>query len=244
MGEEMNLVQALYEIKNDAYNDLRKSDMLKFIASCFSYAGNTQSQNYQDVWALHENQYKTEGFFVEFGATDGITGSNSYMLENMFGWKGILAEPNTVWHDALEKNRQCYISHRCVFTISGEIVEFVTTEDAALSTVKGFGLDDEFGDVRKNAPTINVDTISLVDLLDDYRAPNTIDYLSIDTEGTEYGILNAFFQQNYKYKVRAITVEHNFTPMRDKLHALLASNGYTRKFTEISRWDDFYVKEI
>lgn len=241
----MNLVQALYEIKNDAYADFRKSEILKFVASCFKYADNSHSQNYQDVFALFSNSFKTNGFFVEFGATDGITGSNTYILEKNFYWNGILAEPNASWHERLSANRQCSISDKCVFTTTGETVEFVTTEDAALSTVKGFGLDDEFGHVRKDAPTVQVETISLLDLLRSYEAPRIIDFMSVDTEGTEYGILNAFFQQNNnEYNIRAITVEHNFTPMRDKLHALLASNGYTRKFTEISRWDDFYTKDI
>lgn len=240
----MNLIQALYEIKNEPYSDFRKSDLAKFIGSCFQCADITQAQNYQDVWALFENQFKTDGFFVEFGATDGINCSNSYLLETQFGWSGILAEPNSAWHEALKKNRNVSISEKCVYVVSGQTIEFTTTEDPALSTIKGFGLDDEFKDVRKNAPAVKVETISLVDLLDEYKAPEVIDYMSVDTEGTEYGILNAFFQQNTKYKVRAITVEHNFTPMRDKLHALLTSNGYTRKFTEISRWDDYYAKEI
>ena len=240
----MNLIQALYELKSDAHTDFRKSDLLKFVGSCFRYSDVSQSQNFQDVWGLFENDFKENGFFVEFGATDGITGSNTYLLEKSFKWTGILAEPNTVWHERLAANRTCSISDKCVFTVSGEQVEFVTTEDAALSTVKGFGLDDEFGNIRKNSPTTQVETISLVDLLDEYKAPEVIDFMSVDTEGTEFGILNAFFQQNKKYHVRAITVEHNFTSMRDKIHALLASNGYSRKFTEISRWDDFFTKDI
>jgi FkbM family methyltransferase len=240
----MNLVKALYELKNENNTDFRRSEVLKFVSSCFKYAEETQAQNYQDVFGLFANNFRKNGFFVEFGATDGITGSNTYLLEKSFGWQGILAEPNVVWHESLSNNRNCMITDKCVFTVSNETVDFVATEDAALSTVKGFGLDDEFSEVRKNSPIIQVRTISLVDLLDDYMAPNVIDFMSVDTEGTEFGILNAFFQQNKKYDIRAITVEHNFTSMRDKIHALLASNGYTRKFTEISRWDDFFVKEI
>jgi FkbM family methyltransferase len=242
-GEVMNLIQALYDLKNDANSDLRKSELLKFVAACFKYAEVSQSQNYQDIFALYKNHFRKNGFFVEFGATDGITGSNTYLLERDFYWSGILAEPNKVWHSSLAANRNCDISDKCVFTVTGETVEFVTTEDAALSTVKGFGLDDEFGHVRKNAPTVQVETISLLDLLKEYNAPETIDFMSVDTEGTEYGILNAFFQQNKnQYNIRCVTVEHNFTPMRDKIHTLMAVNGYTRKFTEISRWDDFFVK--
>lgn len=244
-GELMNLIQSLYEIKSGEHTDFRRSELLKFVTSCFKYADVSQSQNYQDIFALFANGFNTNGFFVEFGATDGITGSNTYLLEKNFNWNGILAEPNSVWHERLRKNRGCDMTDKCVFTTTGDIVEFVTTDDAALSTVKGFGLDDEFGHVRKNAPTVNVETISLYDMLKEYNAPKAIDYMSVDTEGTEYGILNAFFQRNQnEYLVRSITVEHNFTPMRDKLHTLLASQGYTRKFTEVSRWDDFFTKEI
>jgi FkbM family methyltransferase len=244
MGEKMNLIQSMYEIKNKGNESVRNSELLKFIGSCLTYAEHSEAQNYQDVWALHENNFKKNGFYVEFGATDGIVGSNTYLLEKQYEWTGILAEPNPVWHDRLKANRNCNISEKCVFVKSNEFIEFATTEDPTLSTVKGFGLDDEFGNVRKDSPTIKLETISLVDLLDAYSAPEVIDYMSVDTEGTEFGILNAFFQQNTKYKVRAITVEHNFTPMRDKIHALLASNGYNRKFTEVSRWDDFFVREI
>jgi hypothetical protein len=85
-----------------------------------------------------------------------------------------------------------------------------------------------------------VNTVSLYDPLKNNGAQDTIDYLSVDTEGSEYGILNAFFQANDKYTVKTITVEHNFK-MRDKLNELLTKNGYVRKFEQISRWDDFYV---
>jgi FkbM family methyltransferase len=116
------------------------------------------------------------------------------------------------------------------------------TDAADLATIKGFGRDDEFKAEREKAKTISVKTISLYDMLDEYGAPEVIDFMSVDTEGSEYGILNAFFQKNDKYEVRCVSVEHNFT-VRDKLYELMTANGYKRKFMEISRWDDFYVKE-
>ena len=180
-------------------------------------------------------------FFVEFGATDGTTISNTYLLEKVYGWKGIVAEPNPYFHKKLLESRKCNISTDCVYSESGETLEFMmVASDGALSTIKGFG-NDEFTEERKKSEVIKVNTISLYDLLEKNDAPETIDYLSVDTEGSEYGILNAFFQKNNKYDVRLITVEHNFT-MRDKLHELMTANGYQRKFEPISRWDDFYVK--
>jgi FkbM family methyltransferase len=240
----MNLGELLYQIKKDEMKSFRESELLRFVGFCLAHAGLTESQSYQDIFALYENGFKNDGFFVEFGATDGKNTSNSYILERDYGWTGILAEPNPVWHEALYKNRSCNISTKCVFTKSNETLEFLKTEAPDLATVKGFGQGDEFKDARlKNAEVINVDTISLFDLLSLYNAPNDIDYLSIDTEGTEYGILNAFFFQNdNKYKINTITVEHNGGEIREKLYELLTKYGYTRKFMEISRWDDFYVR--
>jgi len=34
------------------------------------------------------------GYFVDIGAHDGITNSNSYIFEKYFGWSGICVEPN------------------------------------------------------------------------------------------------------------------------------------------------------
>lgn len=50
----------------------------------------------QDEWTFHQffsNFSEPEGFFVEFGARDGIDHSNSYFFETRLGWQGILVEP-------------------------------------------------------------------------------------------------------------------------------------------------------
>ena len=199
----------------------------------------SKSQIEQDLFVLHELDDKRNGYFVEFGATNGVDLSNTHLLEKEFGWTGILAEPAVSWHTALPKNRNCHIDFGCVWSKSGEILEFNNALAAELSTIDTFSDCDGHANARKSGLRYTVPTISLVDLLKKYNAPKYIDYLSIDTEGSEYEILSAFDFDAYNIKI--ITCEHNYTPMQEKIYELLTSKGYTRKFTECSFFDDWYV---
>lgn len=199
----------------------------------------SRAQLKQDMFVLDELGYKRDGYFVEFGATNGVDLSNTYLLEKEMGWTGILAEPAKVWSEALANNRNCHVTFDCVWSESGKTLEFNEVVAAELSTVDEFSGVDEHASTRANGTRYTVNTISLLDLLEKYGAPKVIDYLSIDTEGSEYEILSAFDFDKYQFKV--ITCEHNYTPMREKLFDLLSSKGYTRKYTEYSRFDDWYV---
>ena len=199
----------------------------------------SKAQLKQDIFVLSELDCKTGGYFVEFGATNGVDLSNTYLLETKFGWTGILAEPAKVWAEALTKNRKCHIDYDCVWSTSGEVLEFNEVNAAELSTISTFSGVDEHAATRTSGTKYPVTTISLLDLLKKYNAPRTIDYLSIDTEGSEFEILSAFDFDAYQFRV--ITCEHNYTPMREKIYNLLTSKGYTRKFPNLSHFDDWYV---
>jgi len=201
----------------------------------------SKSQLRQDLFVLSELGYRREGYFVEFGATNGIDLSNSYLLETEFSWTGILAEPGRVWKKELQSNRpNSSIETLCVWKDSNSILTFNETEDPELSTIDIFSGKDSHKDSRQDAKSYQVHTISLNDLLIKHNAPKYIDYLSIDTEGSEYEILRAFAFEKYAFGV--ITVEHNFTPQRELIFALLTKNGYRRKYENISSFDDWYVK--
>jgi FkbM family methyltransferase len=219
----------------DYYNisNQEKNDLLKF----------SKSQLQQDIFVYLASNRKKNGFFVEFGATDGINLSNSYLLEKAFGWKGILAEPALVWHEKLKNNRpDAMIETSCVWVSTGEKLLFNEPSSPELATVDAFSSSDDHANARKEGKKIyEVSTISLVDLLKKHNAPKDIDYLSIDTEGSELEILTAFFIHNTYYKIKIITCEHNFTKNREKIYTLLVNNGYKRKGKLISKWDDFYV---
>lgn len=194
----------------------------------------------QDLFVLSQLGCKRNGYFVDFGATDGIGGSNTCLLERSFGWTGILAEPARSWHAALARNRTSLIDTRCVWNASGETLSFNEVVGLAeLSTIKSYSGSDMWGERRANGTTYDVETVSLNDLLATHGAPGHMDYLSIDTEGSEFEILRQLDFDRYRFSV--ITCEHNFTPMRQELHVLLTSKGYVRTLESISAVDDWYV---
>jgi len=239
----LDIIEVLQQLKNSP-QEVKEDENLHFFGHILTKLHESKSQYYQDIWVLYETLYKTNGFFVDFGATDGVTINNSFLLENKYGWTGILAEPNPIYIDDLRKNRKSHIHTECVYVATGEKVEFICTDVPDISTVKGFGLKDQFAEQRQNGKVITVNTITLYDLLNKYNAPNEIDYLSIDTEGTEYGILNKFFQDNDKYTIKLITIEHNYdNVMRENILKLMTKHGYIRKFPGFSGCDDFYIKE-
>jgi FkbM family methyltransferase len=218
---------------------LREIKNQENLSKTMHYLSQSHSQLRQDLFTLNQLNFKKNGFFVEFGATNGINLSNTHLLEKEFNWNGILAEPAKIYHKELFENRNCYIEKNLVWKNSKSKLDFIETSTKELSTIKEY-LKSDLEHLRVAHKQYAVDTISLNDLLKKYNAPNIIDYLSIDTEGSEFDILNNFNFNFYQFRV--ITCEHNFSSNRDEIHNLLSNNGYKRIMSNISQFDDWYVK--
>jgi hypothetical protein len=85
-----------------------------------------------------------------------------------------------------------------------------------------------------------VETISLLDLLKVHNAPRFIDFLSIDTEGSEFEILKNFDFESYSFG--SICVEHNFGETREQINTLLLANDYVQVHGDLSDFDDWYIQ--
>jgi FkbM family methyltransferase len=209
-----------------------KTDALELIKA----ATMSRSQLGQELIALCLSDFQP-CFFVEFGATDGVSLSNTYALEKRYGWSGILAEPGKQWHALLQTNRDCIIDQRAVYSITAASLGFV--EDGELGTLKGFEGNDLHRKIRKSTQSYVVESVSLNDLLDFHQAPSDIGFISIDTEGSELEILSTF--EFSRYRVKFFAIEHNYSSTRPEIHKLMAINGYTRVLEELSAFDDWYV---
>mgnify|MGYP006185242289 FL=1 len=206
-----------------------------------------KSQLLQDVFASFIVGDLFDKTFLEFGATDGISLSNSYMLENNFGWTGILAEPSPQWHEELKNNRpNTKIITDCIWKCSGEKLDFFVSDFGVLSTLVDFKYSDLSsmpGNTQariKDGKVVKVETISLNDVMEKNFNGDTPSYLSIDTEGSEYEILQSLDFE--KYRPVVFTIEHNYTNLQNKIDELMISKGYVRVFRKITAFDAWYVR--
>lgn len=206
----------------------------------FSYVPKRMSDRGQDRWVIEEVfPGKRNGFFVELGAYDGFSESNTFVLEKHFDWHGICIEPSPLNFHKLTKVRNCTCVPLAVDPVPGKL-EFVLEGQRS-----GLILDEadnsperrsaEIEQARNEGRVQTVESVPFDQLLDRYGAPRKIDYLSLDVEGSETRIMRDFPFD--KYQFLSMTIERP-TP---ELNELLFANGY--HFVRNSLYDTFYIHE-
>ena len=218
-----------------------------FIKSVSNKNKKIKSQLLQDAFASFIVGDLFDKTFLEFGATDGISLSNSYMLETNFGWTGVLAEPSPQWHNELKNNRpNTKILTDCIWKKSGEKLNFFVSDVGVLSTLVDFKHSDLStmpGNTElriQDGKVVKVKTISINDVMEKHLNGNAPSYLSIDTEVSEYEILKSMDFK--KYRPVVLTIEHNYTNLENKINKLMISKGYTRVFRKVTAFDAWYVR--
>jgi FkbM family methyltransferase len=197
------------------------------------------SQFEQDK-TVYENYFKTktDGYFVDIGAHDGVTFSNSKFFEEL-GWKGVCVEPNPLIFKQLQSVRKCKCVMKAVADHTGTAQFFQITEGADMLS----GLVDEFTqkgikNIYSNLESTDsgFDYIEVeLDLFDNIVDQSQIDFLSIDTEGNELKILQTIDFD--KYNIKVITLENNEYDSR--FIEFLIPKGFT--FVKRLGCDELYI---
>jgi len=221
--------------------DPRYSNMRKFV---LENLGKSVSQLQQDLVAQYLSSVmikkvspETTAYFVEIGANDGKYLSNTFTLENTFGWNGLLSEVNSSLTQTLFLNRpKSKIDVRAVDEISGILKVFKQSKNSEYSALEGFSVHtDQFIDSISEV----VETINLTDLLEECKSPKCIDFLSIDTEGNEFDILKGLNFKMFRFNYIAVEVSRN----QEEITEILRSNGYIRILEEVSLWDQWWISQ-
>jgi FkbM family methyltransferase len=158
-----------------------------------------QTQLNQDIFALLMNRFRP-GFFLEIGANDGFTFSNTVYLEYEFGWKGILVEANQKYMRSLAKRKNSIVVNKAVSTQNGQ-ADFI---DAGLYGGLKASMADNHQDHTKDAECIKVECMRLQEILDKAEAPDRIDFVSVDVEGGELPIVEQMVSVNRRFRCGCI----------------------------------------
>jgi FkbM family methyltransferase len=179
---------------------------------------------------------QVNGRCVEVGAYDGVKGSNTKYFEDL-GWETTCIEPNPfVFLDLLKnRNGRCLnIAVGCHMGISQfEIFDFKSGIQSSLSSLKTDPrLIEEYGDAITKRTYVEVPVMLLGTLMD----LNNIDFVSIDTEGTEYDVLLGMHL--YRQTPKLLVVENNYED--EIITKYIKAYGY--KFDQRYKVNDFYLR--
>lgn len=136
------------------------------------------------------------GFFVEFGAGDGITYSNTYWLEKDRGWYGLLIEPDP--RHVIEGREHCWVDRGAVVGPPG-VISLGLTVDPFLSGEYRYSSHSR-EQALQVTERIQIESIPLTVTLKKYRIEG-VDLLSVDTEGTEIEAWKTLDLKLYQPKV-------------------------------------------
>jgi FkbM family methyltransferase len=202
-------------------------------------------------------EYFPEGYIgrcIEVGGSDGITHSNTYYFEKTLGWECLVIEPQPGPRffdscSAIRKNAlNCAVASEnkddveftvvyCNYQNSGHQqwggMSGLQVDQKLVELHKEMGLDPQ--EVKIPVPTRRLDFI----IENFFEEENlVVDFITIDTEGTELDVLKSF--DTLKYKTKLIVVENNWK--NSEIGDYLAQFGWKRD--RVVEQNEFFVRKV
>lgn len=179
----------------------RQKKMVKFVAVKISEMIGYHNASYQSLNSIDEKLKKyinfRDGFFVEAGANDGISQSNTYYLGRRRGWRGILIEPVPMLYGLCKKFRPDARVFNCALgSINGNEADLIYSDLMTVTIGSRSNRSEEIAHVQQNALRtlregayqIRVPMRTLSSVLDEMGI-TSVDFFSLDVEGFEVSVL-------------------------------------------------------
>lgn len=195
---------------------------------------NYHGQYQQDKYLDRLFNKKSNGVFIDIGAHDGQTFSNSLFFEKQRNWKGLCVEPIPEIFAKLNETRTCVKINGCISEKTG-IEKFLRVRGEFVDTEMLSGLVDKYDpkhleridrEIKQyggSKEEIEVTCYNINDLLYENKF-NRVDFFTIDTEGNEMSILKTI---NFKtFDIDVLLVENNY--QTEEMNQFMQSKGYKR----------------
>jgi len=186
------------------------------------------SQCGQDSFVLEYFGKNYKGFFIDIGANDGVTYSNTKLLEDN-NWKGICIEPLIDTFNKLSKNRNS-INLNIGLDIENGEKEFMQIEgysEMLSGIVENYDpkhinrIENEIKTKGGNKKIVKIITKRFSDIINEKE----IDYVSIDVEGSEFNILQGI--DFNKHNIKIFGIENNYKETFKIIEEFLISKNYS-----------------
>jgi FkbM family methyltransferase len=266
--EEIHSAQEINEVYGTAYSasrwrmqgvthqrEVAPSQNFEDTRKVWVQAWPTYSQSGEDYdfylnFMANRNTTRYPGHFVEIGALNGITFSNTKFLEDSFGWSGLLIEATPKSVEELRKNRPSeknLIIGEGVCPKDQGLMDFVVGDFGAVNGDPNTMTDkfkEKWHDDSKVAKLITVPCRPLGQMLREYlqhSGADSIDFFSLDVEGGELKVLETM---DWSVPVKVWCIEFDGTdPSKEQsIRELMSKNGYVvGEFTHSER-NEWFVK--
>lgn len=189
------------------------------------------AQNGEDI-ALLQFFGKTPGFYVDVGANDGVSNSNTAALDEV-GWRGLLieADPSLANICRQARPRSTIVACAAADPIRhGSQAAFQRVSPGhdrttGLSTLAGSAaLQRKVTQIGATISTITVPVRSLDDILEQHGVPSAFELLSVDVEGVELEVFRSC--DLARWRPRIIITEDNSTSSDAPVRRYLRRFGY------------------
>lgn len=181
---------------------------------------------YQQDRLLHQFLFQglEGGTFVDIGAHDGVTLSNSLFFEKNLGWQGICVEADPSSFADLQRNRPTAVNLNLAAGSASRSAAFIQVEGYS-QMLSGFAaavdhdrIDREIAEHGGKKRIVSVD-VRRVDSLLREQDITSVHYLSLDVEGAELDVLAGI--DFSAVEVHAMTIEYGSSSARRDTQRLL-----------------------
>lgn len=181
---------------------------------------------------------KNEGLFIEVGAYDGISFSNSSCLANV-GWDGILIEPIPEYAELCRKLYKDNKKIKVIENAIGSENKSVTITKAGSYTTTDENIIAAYENIAwakgavKNATKLTVSQRTLDTVLKELALEKTIDVLIVDVEGKEKEVFQGFDLAYWKPRMIIAELAHTHPDLHEisgddsVLQKYIIENGYS-----------------
>lgn len=203
----------------------------------------SKSQSKEDAILWHEFfRGLCQGRYIELGALDGITFSNTHLFSKGLNWTGVLIEASPSNYRKLLQNRQQDELHHSAICKSSRMVHVI--DNGAVGGIYEFMPKSFRRQWHPRVKEADMSAVKCQPLVDILRPHSFFDFLSLDVEGGELQVLETVDFSQVKFGVIFFEADGHNPLKNEATKSYLQAQGYRHLFTkQRSAWfinNDFH----